>query len=98
MNGRDPGAEMSMTDFERMLAAVLPARGRTSLTLTDVPSSDDGLMQILEKAIAFGNRSATRLTEIYLPMSEFPSMGASFWHVPVQDTGSRDVLRLVFEN
>ena len=32
---------MSMTDFERMLAAVLPARGKTSLTLTDVPRGDD---------------------------------------------------------
>ncbi len=87
-----------MTDFERMLAAVLPATGRTSLTLTDVPVGDDSLTQLLEKAILVGNRSATRLTEIYLPMREFPSMGANFWHVPVLDTGSRDVLRLVFEH
>ena len=89
---------MSMTDFERMLAAMLPARGKTSITLTDVPRGDASLTEMLEKAIVFGNRSATRLTEIYLPMREYPSMGASFWHVPVQDTGAQDVLRLVFEN
>ena len=89
---------MSMTDFERMLSAVLPATGRTSLTLTDVPRGDDSLTQLLEKAIVLGNRTCSRLTEIYLPMRDFPSMGASFWHVPVQDTGSQDVLRLVFEN
>ena len=89
---------MSMSDFERMLSAVLPATGRTSLTLTDVPRGDDGMTQLLEKAILLGNRTSSRLTEIYLPMREFPSMGSSFWHVPVQDSGTQDVLRLVFEN
>jgi hypothetical protein len=89
---------MSMTDFERMLSAVLPATGRTSLTLTDVPRGDDRLTQLLEKAIVLGNRTSSRLTEIYLPMREYPGMGTSFWHVPVQDSGSQDVLRLVFEN
>ena len=89
---------MSMIDFERMLSAVLPASGRTSLTLTDVPQGDDSLTQLLEKAILLGNRTSSRLTEIYLPMREFPTMGSSFWHVPVQDSGAQDVLRLVFEN
>ena len=88
---------MSMTDFEKMLCAVLPATGKTSLTLTDVPQGDDSLTLILEKAIALGNRTHSRLTEIYLPMRDYPGMGTSFWHVPVQDT-SQDVLRLVFEN
>ena len=87
-----------MIDFERMLSAVLPASGRTSLTLTDVPQGDDSLTQLLEKAILLGNRTSSRLTEIYLPMREFPTMGSSFWHVPVQDSGAQDVLRLVFEN
>ncbi len=89
---------MSMSDFERMMAAVLPAVGRTSLTLTDIPRGDESLNQLLEKAIILGNRCSSRLTEIYLPMREFPNMGPSFWHVPVQDSGSQDVLRLVFEN
>lgn len=88
---------MSMTDFERMLSAVLPATGRTSLTLTDVPSCEDRMTQLLEKAIILGNSARTRLTEIYLPMRQYPEMGASFWHVPVQDTGSQEVVRLVFE-
>ncbi len=92
------GSPMSMSDFERMLSAVLPATGRTSLTLTDVPPGDVTLTALLEKAIQLGNRTSSRLTEIYLPMQEYPSMGSNFWHVPVQDSGSRDVLRLVFEN
>jgi len=88
---------MSMTDFERMLSAVLPATGRTSLTLTDVPAGDISMTQLLEKAIVLGNSARTRLTEIYLPMRDYPGMGTSFWHVPVQDTGAQDVVRLVFE-
>lgn len=88
---------MSMMDFERMLNAVLPATGKTSLTLTDVPGSEDSLVQLLERAIISGNRSSTRLTEIYLPMQQYPAMGSQFWHVPVEDTGQSNVLRLVFE-
>ena len=68
-----------------------------SLTLTDVPGSEDGLIQLLERAIVSGNRSSTRLTEIYLPMQQYPAMGSQFWHVPVEDTGQSNVLRLVFE-
>ena len=88
---------MSMVDFERMLNAVLPATGKTSLTLTDVPSNEDGLVQLLERAIVSGNRCHTRLTEIYLPMQQYPAMGPQFWHVPVEDTGKSNVMHLVFE-
>lgn len=88
---------MSMVDFERMLNAVLPATGKTSLTLTDVPGSEDSLVQLLEKAIVSGNQRHSRLTEIYLPVQQYPAMGSQFWHVPVEDTGQSNVLRLVFE-
>ena len=45
-----------------------------------------------------GNRACSRLTEIHLPMKSFPAMASQFWHVPVEDSGSSDVLRIVFEN
>lgn len=85
-------------DFERMLQAVLPATGRTSLTLTDIPSGEDVLMEMLEKALISSNDCHSRLTEIHLPMRTFPALGSQFWHVPVADCGPSDVVRLVFEN
>lgn len=87
-----------MLEFEKMLQAVLPAIGKTSLTLTDIPTQQDQLMEMLEAALVSGNRSASRLTEIHLPMRNFPAMASQFWHVPVEDSGSSDVLRLVFES
>ena len=87
-----------MQEFEKMLHAVLPATGKTSLTLTDIPTQEDLLMQMLETALVTGNRSASRLTEIHLPMRNYPHMASQFWHVPVEDSGSCDVLRLVFES
>ena len=85
-------------EFEKMLKAVLPATGKTSLTLTDIPHQEDQLMKMLETALVTGNRECSRLTEIHLPMKSFPAMASQFWHVPVEDSGSSDVLRLVFEN
>lgn len=87
-----------MLDFEKMLQAVLPATGRTSLTLTDIPAGEDMLMEMLEKALISGNDCRSRLTEIHVPMRNFPALGTQFWHVPVADCGSSDVVRLVFEN
>jgi hypothetical protein len=69
-------------EFEQMLRAVLPATGKTSLTITDIPEQEDQLMQMLETALVNGNR--------WMPNH--------FWHVPVEDSGASDVLRLVFEN
>ena len=85
-------------EFEQMLKAVLPATGKTSLTITDIPSQEDQLMEMLETALVNSNKACTRLTEIYLPMKSFPQMASQFWHVPVEDSGTSDVLRLVFEN
>ena len=87
-----------MPEFEKMLHAVLPATGKTSLTLTDIPTGEDQLMQMLETALLTGNRACSRLTEIHLPMRNFPTMASQFWHVPVEDSGTSDVLRLVFES
>ena len=87
-----------MPEFEQMLQAVLPAAGKTSLTLTDLPAQEDQLMQMLETALVTGNRACSRLTEIHLPLKNFPAMTSQFWHVPVEDSGTSDVLRLVFES
>lgn len=87
-----------MPEFEQMLHAVLPAIGKTSLTLTDLPAQEDQLMKMLETALVTGNEACTRLTEIHLPLKNFPAMASQFWHVPVEDSGTSDVLRLVFES
>ncbi len=87
-----------MPEFEKMLHAVLPVTGRTSLTLTDIPAQQDQLMQMLETALTTGNEVCTRLTEIHLPLKNFPSMASQFWHVPVEDSGTSDTVRLVFES
>jgi hypothetical protein len=89
---------MMMPEFEQMLQAVLPAIGKTSLTLTDIPAREDQLMEMLETALISGNKAASRLTEIHLPLKNFPAMASQFWHVPVEDSGTSDVLRLVFES
>ena len=86
-----------MPDFEKLLQAMLPARGKTSLTLTEVPSGEDQLLQMLETAFASGKRTASRLTEIHLPMRSFPRLGNRYQHIRVADTGSAGVVRLVFE-
>ena len=88
---------MLMPDFDRMLSVMLPSAQPTSLTLTEAPSQASQMTAILEHAIRSGNQRSTRLTRIQLPMGRFPDMGASFWHVPVEDSGKADVVRLFFE-
>ncbi len=85
---------MSHVEFERMLAALLPSPGVTSLTLTEFPEGDDQLARLLESAIRLGEKQCSRLEEIHLPTGRMAATGAFFKDVPVEDGG--DVLRLVF--
>ncbi len=87
---------MSDVEFERMLAALLPSPGVTSLTLTEFPEGDDQLARLLESAIRLGKKQCTRLEEIHLPTGRMAATGAFFKDVRVEDGG--DVLRLVFGN
>ena len=75
---------------EQMLHAVLPSLGKTSLTLTEFPRSEDGLIELLEKAVVSGRLSKTHLTEIHLPTQMYPDLEATFAHVPIVDSGNAD--------
>jgi hypothetical protein len=88
---------MLTAEFERMLQAILPSASRTSLTLTEIPEQEGDLARLLDRAIVYGDWQRTDLTEIHVPMDQFPEMGPSFRHVPVEDSGRADVMRLVFE-
>ena len=88
---------MTMSDLDRLLNATLLGSGsRISVTVTEVPEHEIQLMDLLDKAIELACRKQTALTEIQLPMSRFPSVGAEYWHVPVRDSGDQGVLRLIY--
>ena len=88
---------MSMPEFERLLAALIPGRGRTALTLTEPPQDEATLMRLFDKALVAGNGRASPLSAIQAPMSLYPNLGDMFWHVPVEDTGADGVVRLIFD-
>jgi hypothetical protein len=73
------------------------ARSRLSFVVTELPASDDHMAGLLDGAILAANRHRTPLVEIQVSMSCFPMMGATYWHVPVSDSGDPDVIRLVFD-
>ena len=88
---------MSMPEFERLLAALIPGRGRTAITLTEPPEDEAALMRLFDKALIAGNGRARPLTAIGAPLSLYPNLGDTFWHVPIEDSSADGVVRLVFE-
>jgi hypothetical protein len=88
---------MSPTEFDRLVEALIPAVGRTTLTLTEIPASEGELLRILECAVVVGNRRCAPLAEIHLPLDVFPNSDTAFWHVPIEDASREGVVRLVFE-
>ena len=88
---------MSFPEFERMLGAVLPSPGRTSLTLTEAPQEAGLLASMLERANVIGQRQSTRLREVQLPRHLLRSVGAKFNRAPLSDSGDVGVVRLTFE-
>ena len=75
---------MSMPEFERLLAALIPGRGRTAITLTEPPEDEAALLRLFDKALG-------------APLSLYPNLGDTFWHVPIEDSSADGVVRLVFE-
>lgn len=88
---------MPMPEFERLLAALIPGRGRTAITLTDPPDDEASLMRLLDKALVTGNRRAAPLAAIRAPMGLYPNLGDAYWHVPIEDSGVDGSIRLVFD-
>ena len=84
---------MQICDFERLLAAALPARGQLAITLTEFPADAD-LPDILDRAVRAGEACGAPLVEIYAPRRHY-GLDRSWRHAIVTEDG--DVLRLVFE-
>ena len=88
---------MPMPEFERLLAALIPGRGRTAVTLTEPPEDEASLMRLFDKALVVGNGCAAPLAAIDAPLGLYPNLGNLFWHVPIEDSGADGVVRLVFD-
>jgi hypothetical protein len=88
---------MPMPEFERLLAALIPGRGRTAITLTEPPDDEASLVRLFDKALVAGNRRAAPLASIRAPLTLYPSLGDVFWHIPIEDSGRDGVVSLVFD-
>ena len=86
---------MSVVEFERMLAALLPSPGAVALTITELPERDDHLFGIVQSALLLGRRLQSQLTEVHAPRERMAALSGRFADLRI-DEGS-DVLRLVFE-
>jgi len=81
-------------DFDRSFSLA----NNTVLTVTEVPDCEEALLKLLESAMLRGFDTRAPLTQIQLPMERFPFMDSKFWHVPIEDCGKAQVLRLFFEH
>jgi hypothetical protein len=89
---------MTLSDLDRLLRATLPGQGgRMSVTVTDLPSRDSSLRDLLAKATDMATLKGALLVEIALPLASFPAIGSKFRGVPVRDCGRSGVLRLVYD-
>ena len=87
-----------LSDLMKTLdASLASASNRMSFVVTELPQSEEHMASLLDGAIMAANRHRTPLIEIQLFMARFPVMGATYWHVPVSDSGDPDVIRLVFD-
>jgi hypothetical protein len=89
--------KMATVSLEQYFDKVVPLPNNTLLTVTAAPEREDELLKILDGAMLRGFDAHAPLTEIHLPLSRFPFMASKFWHVPVEDCGEAQVLRLFFE-
>lgn len=88
---------MPMPEFERLLAALIPGRGRTAITLTEPPEDEATLTRLFDKALVAGNGRAAPLAAIRAPLTLYPNLGDVFWHIPIEDSGKEGVVSLVFD-
>lgn len=90
---------MTMSDLDRLLHATLPGQGgRMSVTVTDLPSHEKGVRDLLAKAAEMARLKGAQLVEISLPLGRFPAIGGKYLGVPVRDCGRSGVLRLVYDS
>ncbi len=87
---------MGSSQCEQMFDRAFPLANQTMLTVTAAPERQDELLDLLDRAMARGLRHNSRLYEIHVPFERFPLMDSKFWHIPVEDSGDPQVLRLFF--
>ena len=66
---------MTMSDLDRLLHATLPGQGgRMSVTVTDLPLHESGVLNLLTKAVDMAKLKGAELVEISLPRGRFPAI------------------------
>ena len=88
---------MTISEFERLLEAAMPESGRTGITLTNPPGDEISLCDLVDRALAVGDRRAAPLAEIHLPFTQFAGFRPSKSDLPLTDTGLDGVVRFIFE-
>jgi len=88
---------MATANLEQYFDKVVPLPNNTLLTVAPAPACEDELLKILDGAMLRGFGARAPLTEIHLPLERFPFMASKYWHVPVEDCGDAQVLRLFFD-
>jgi len=87
---------MASSQCEQMFDRAFPLANQTMLTVAAAPDRQEELLDILDRAVASGLRHKSRLCEIHLPFERFPLMDSKFWHIPIEDSGDPQILRLFF--
>jgi len=87
---------MASSQCEQMFDRAFPLANQTMLTVAAAPERQEELLDLLDRAMARGLRHKSRLCEIHVPFERFPLMDSKFWHIPVEDSGDPQVLRLFF--
>jgi hypothetical protein len=90
--------QMASANFDQLLDRAFPIADQTMLAVTQAPEDQRELLDLLDRAITRGLRNRAQLTEIHVPFERFPFMDSKFWHIPVEDSGDPQVLRLFFES
>ena len=85
---------MSLSEFERLLAGAMPARGRLAITFTELPAEED-FFELVDRAIVAGESCDAPLVEIHAPCALY-GLDDAWRHAQVKDSAA--VVRLVFES
>jgi hypothetical protein len=90
------GKKMASSQCEQLFDSAFPLTNQTVLTVAAAPERQEELIDLLDRAMARGLRHKARLYEIHVPFERFPLMDSKFWHVPIEDSGDPQILRLFF--
>lgn len=72
-------------------------RDRVDFVVTDAPDDHTQLCRLLDEALALARRQGFPLRKIQMGMERYPEIGASYWHVEVENYCDPKVIRLIFD-